>query len=465
LELDYRPRLEMTDSIRKLRRSALLVAASVLALAAGSAAAADFPTPVGGPPSVEVPRDCWTAHPLPRHCSNGPTALEDLVLPVAPVGAQYDYRFGSAQHDDGFESDEWLGSVFSVGQGDLPDGLSLDADGLLHGVPTTAGRSSFVVEADDWTGGTEQHVVLDVIAPPGLTLAPPQNVGLNGALLGGRVRPGNAATDAWFEYWPTADPNPRRTAVEPIARGVEPVELNVAIAGLTPGTDYSFRLAASSGFGPNPVHSATGTLRTADPVVVVAAAVREGLPPPVAGKTFNIAPLDGIVTTSCASESVRKLEKPRQVTLDCQIDAERGTVSVTASKGSSGETQTAAFWGGLFDIDQEAGDDREAVMTLAGQRRCEKRAGSMGNRRILSRSGGGGRRLWGSGSGNYKTAGSHGSATVRGTIWLVADRCDGSTLFKVRKGTVVVRDFIKKSSVVIEAGQSYVARVAIDRLP
>jgi hypothetical protein len=89
----------------------------------------------------------------------------------------------------------------------------------------------------------------------------------------------------------------------------------------------------------------------------------------------------------------------------------------------------------------------------------------MGSKRLLGRRGSGGRKLWGSGEGNYKTVGSHGSATVRGTIWLVADRCDGSTLFKVKRGTVVVRDFIKKSSVVLNAGQSYIAKVAIGRLP
>jgi len=448
----------MTEAIQKLRRRALLVAVLAMALPAG--AAADFPTPVGGPPSVEVPRDCWAWHdPLPQHCPEAWTALEDLELPAAPVGVHYAYRFGSGAAP---------ASIFSVGDGELPDGLSLDADGLLDGVPTSAGRSSFVVLASDhWTGGTEQLVTLDVVAPPALTLAPAENVDLTGALLRGWVTPGNIATDAWFEYWPAAGPQPLRTAVEAVARGVDPVELTAEIAGLSPATEYSFRLAATSGLGPDPLYSQIGTLRTADPVAVAVktAIVSEGLPPPVAGKTFNIEPVDGTVTTKCSDEPLRKLEKPRQVTLDCQIDAERGTVSITASKGSSGETQTAAFWGGLFDIDQEAGDNREAVMTLAGQRRCEKRAGGMGGTRKLSRSGNGGRRLWGSGSGNYKTSGSHGAATVRGTIWLVADRCDGSTLFKVRRGTVVVRDFIKKSSVVIEAGESYIARVAIDRLP
>ena len=34
------------------------------------------------------------------------------------------------------------------------------------------------------------------------------------------------------------------------------------------------------------------------------------------------------------------------------------------------------------------------------------------------------RKLWGEGSGNFRTTGQFSSATVRGTRWLVTDRCD-----------------------------------------
>ena len=51
-----------------------------------------------------------------------------------------------------------------------------------------------------------------------------------------------------------------------------------------------------------------------------------------------------------------------------------------------------------------------------------------------------GRRLWGSGKGNFRTEGQYGAATVRGTIWLTEDRCNG-TFFKVKRGAVTIRDF------------------------
>ena len=66
-------------------------------------------------------------------------------------------------------------------------------------------------------------------------------------------------------------------------------------------------------------------------------------------------------------------------------------------------------------------------------------------------------KLWGSGHGNFSTEGNHGSATVRGTIWLVEDRCDGTTFFKTRRGIVTVRDFFLRKTLPLPAGKTYVA--------
>ena len=68
-----------------------------------------------------------------------------------------------------------------------------------------------------------------------------------------------------------------------------------------------------------------------------------------------------------------------------------------------------------------------------------------------------GRRLWGSGKGRFRTKGKRSSALVRGTIWLVEDRCNKTTLTRVRKGVVQVRDFARKRNVTLRAGRSYTA--------
>ena len=69
------------------------------------------------------------------------------------------------------------------------------------------------------------------------------------------------------------------------------------------------------------------------------------------------------------------------------------------------------------------------------------------------------RRLWGDGKGRFRTKGRHGAATVRGTKWLTQDTCSG-TLVRVKRGTVTVRDFAKKKTVVVKKGRTYVARPA-----
>ena len=65
--------------------------------------------------------------------------------------------------------------------------------------------------------------------------------------------------------------------------------------------------------------------------------------------------------------------------------------------------------------------------------------------------------LWGNGKGKFRTSGKYSSATVRGTIWLTQDRCDG-TLTKVTRGTVQVADFKRRTTVNVTAGHSYLAR-------
>jgi uncharacterized repeat protein (TIGR01451 family) len=66
------------------------------------------------------------------------------------------------------------------------------------------------------------------------------------------------------------------------------------------------------------------------------------------------------------------------------------------------------------------------------------------------------RQLWGSGKGNFTTKGRFSAATVRGTVWLVQDRCDG-TLTQVVQGVVDVLDTTKNTTVSVAAGKSYVA--------
>jgi hypothetical protein len=67
------------------------------------------------------------------------------------------------------------------------------------------------------------------------------------------------------------------------------------------------------------------------------------------------------------------------------------------------------------------------------------------------------RRLWGKGTGSFKTKARFSSATVRGTIWLTEDRCDGS-LIQTNEGTVEVYDFSLRRLLLVPAGNRYLAQ-------
>jgi ferric-dicitrate binding protein FerR (iron transport regulator) len=64
--------------------------------------------------------------------------------------------------------------------------------------------------------------------------------------------------------------------------------------------------------------------------------------------------------------------------------------------------------------------------------------------------------------GKFRTRGRYSAATVRGTRWTVTDRCDG-TLTAVARGKVEVRDFLKRKTVFVKTGKTYLARAG--RLP
>jgi ferric-dicitrate binding protein FerR (iron transport regulator) len=94
-------------------------------------------------------------------------------------------------------------------------------------------------------------------------------------------------------------------------------------------------------------------------------------------------------------------------------------------------------------------------LVLKGKLDCSARARGSA---VQSRARGAARRrLWGNGHGRFRTRGSHGIATVRGTHWLTEDRCDG-TLVRVRRGVVEVRDLAKRRTVMVRAGESYLAK-------
>ncbi|MFL5872186.1 MAG: hypothetical protein ACJ75T_01750 [Solirubrobacterales bacterium] len=178
-------------------------------------------------------------------------------------------------------------------------------------------------------------------------------------------------------------------------------------------------------------------------------------PTPENGDSVVVAPKAGTVFVTVPGGKKVKLEAGQTIPVGSIVDATRGKVTLT-SINRKGETQTAVFFGGIFLVQQQEGSGL-VILKLRGPLVCGKGTGSGRVAGRLERGGSKSRKLWGSGKGNFRTEGNNGSATVRGTIWLTEDRCDG-TFFKVRRGVVTIRDFAANETFPLGKGKSYLAQ-------
>jgi hypothetical protein len=179
----------------------------------------------------------------------------------------------------------------------------------------------------------------------------------------------------------------------------------------------------------------------------------EQLPPPVAGKSVNVLPKSGTVRIRRPGASrFARLTEGQQVPVGTTVDTLKGRVTLVAAADKQGKTATADFYDGIFKISQGKGSRPITTLTLVEKLTCPKKAGSAIAAAKKKK-----RRLWGNGSGRFRTKGKHSAATVVGTKWLVEDRCT-STLTRVVRGRVSVRDFVKKKTVIVRKGRRYTAR-------
>ena len=151
-----------------------------------------------------------------------------------------------------------------------------------------------------------------------------------------------------------------------------------------------------------------------------------------------------------------ELEGVTEIPVGSQVDTTKGVVSLSSGLGG-GKVNSSQFYQGLFTILQKRA--RNAFMTLrldgGNFRNCGRRSlSTLGTDAKRKRPV---RRLWGNGKGRFTSRGRYSSATVRGTKWLVLDRCDG-TLTRVTSGIVLVQDFRARRSVRVRAGRSYLAK-------
>jgi hypothetical protein len=182
---------------------------------------------------------------------------------------------------------------------------------------------------------------------------------------------------------------------------------------------------------------------------------------PSLGEDVNVAELQGTVLVDVpGGGGFAPLEQARQIPLGSRIDTRRGTVSLKSASDNQGRTQTGRFNEGIFKVQQGRRSGGVTDLRLAGGDfgGCRK-----GSRKII-------RKLRARGptkaqqqgkkkkkKKKFRTRGRYSASTVRGTDWRTTDRCDG-TVTRVFKGTVEVRDRVRDRTVVLHAGQSYLAK-------
>jgi hypothetical protein len=129
-------------------------------------------------------------------------------------------------------------------------------------VPAPGTTYYFRICAENSGGHSEGQILSFTTAspgsPPAVTTIAATSVGATGATLNGSVIPNGLATDAWFE-WGTSPSlvTFNTTSAQALAAGTNPQSVMETLPGLSPGTTYYYRVAASNATG-----SANGSIES-----------------------------------------------------------------------------------------------------------------------------------------------------------------------------------------------------------
>lgn len=93
-----------------------------------------------------------------------PVTISTTQLPAATVDAAYSQALAAT---GGTGTYTW-----ALSAGALPDGLTLSAQGVISGIPTTAGTASFTVQVTDSNGAMASEAFAIAVAPATLVLSP-----------------------------------------------------------------------------------------------------------------------------------------------------------------------------------------------------------------------------------------------------------------------------------------------------
>jgi streptogramin lyase len=318
-----------------------------------------------------------------------------------------------------------------------------------------------------WFTGNSPGLVGRITLPPLVRGLDADEITTTSARLRGKVRPNSQATEYYFEYELSDDVDDEiETETAYVGSGIDLTEVSTTVEGLSPSTEYEFRLVAKNDSGKTKGPELEFKTASVPPAEV---AVELPPPPPVTdevkaepefAESVVVAP-EGKIKVKAPGGDWATLPAGAELPVGAAVDARQGHVELT-SEGCRGGTQTGTFGGGVFAVRQtRAACGRVDLYLRGGNFRQCRRLASRRARGSLVASASRGRRvraLWGRDrGGRFRSHGRHSHATVRGTRWVTVDRCDG-TLTRVTDGAVAVRDYTRHRTVLVRAGHSYVAK-------
>ena len=369
----------------------------------------------------------------PSACSQAYTANSQVTLTAAPAS--------------GSTFTGWSGACSGTG----PCQVTMSADANVTATFTATGPPAPVLTS----------------APSAVTDA--------GAAFSGSVNPEGLATSVFFQYgldkrYSTPGASganyTQQTPAQSVGSDFAVHAIGpVSVSGLLPSALYHVRIVATN---------SAGTVFGQDMTFTTATSPAPSAP--TIGQTFNIQPVSGLVFVYIHGQLV-PLTDLEQIGPGVTIDSRHGTFELTsaggaggtahdaAAKGKPAKTQTGQFGGAVLRIHQTTRGANRGLTTVmmvesafkgapnqavCGGHSADGHATALSSKTIQL--------LHAKAHGKFSTSGRYSAATVRGTRWTMTARCDG-TLTHVISDSVVVTDFVRHKTIILHAGQSYLAPI------
>jgi hypothetical protein len=229
-----------------------------------------------------------------------------------------------------------------------------------------------------------------------------------------------------------------------------------SVSELVPNAIYHLRLVATNSAG-----------TTFGPDVTFTTPKAPAPAPPTLGQSFTGQPA-GLVLIQVNGKFV-PITQLTKIPNGAVINALKGTLTINTAASVSGprakskaKTQSGSFGGAIFKVTQSKGGKTKGLTNLSlieglkggpSYASCKAKGKKASIAAVSKRTL---QLLHGKAHGKFRTTGKYSAATIRGTVWTVADRCDG-TLTHAIKDVVTVTDFVRHKTIQLHPGHSYLA--------